>query len=358
MVERQVQMPHLVEVDRLTVDYGSSARGGGSVRAVDGVGFSISPGETLTLVGESGSGKSSVGLAILGLVAARGSVRVGGEQVVGSSSRTLRRARTHMQVIFQDPYASLNPMLSVRQIVGEPIRARRLASGRKADEIIRDLVTKVGLDAGSLRRRASQLSGGQRQRVAIARALAGQAEFIVCDEPTSALDVTVQSQILDLLLRIQAETNISLLFITHNLGVAKQLGGSIAVMYRGSILEYGPASDVVESPRSPYTALLLKSVMSPEVPADSSVPFSERQNPVKTTEGLVLHDDVPGCPFYNRCVFANERCQREVPGLQLVSEGHRVACHHWRELPMDLRKAPMVDEVHPGCVQDCSGVET
>lgn len=292
------------------------------VHAVDGIGFDIGPGETLGLVGESGSGKTTVGRCILRLVEPdSGSVRFEGRELMELSPREIRSLRPRMQPVFQDPYASLNPRMTVGQMLVEPLIAHGIARGASARERAARLLEQVELEADHLDRYPHDFSGGQRQRIAIARALILEPRFLVCDEPVSALDVSVQAQILNLLVDLQRSRGLATLFISHDLAVVRHVCRRVAVMYRGRIVEQAPADSLFEAPRHPYTQLLRDSV-----PAGDGQP-------------LPAHDEEPaeapvrtGCPFRPRCPVAAERCAGDPPPtLQDVGEGHLVAC--WEAIP-------------------------
>ncbi|MEO6419965.1 MAG: dipeptide ABC transporter ATP-binding protein [Polyangiaceae bacterium] len=294
------------------------------VRAVDGVSIRVRRGETLGLVGESGCGKSTLGRLILRLTEPTyGRVVYDGRDIVNLSAAQMRPLRRKMQVIFQDPYSSLNPRMTVREIVGEAIRIHKLAA-TKSDEtqMIVDLLEKVGLRADTMNRYPHEFSGGQRQRIGIARALAVQPEFIVCDEPISALDVSIQAKIINLLEELQEQLGLSYLFISHDLRVVEHVSHRVAVMYLGKIVEQGLAEDLYDAPLHPYTHALL-----------SAVPIAD---PSKKRLRIVLEGDVPspisppsGCSFHPRCPRAIKgRCDKEAPPLEELHKGsgHKVAC--------------------------------
>jgi peptide/nickel transport system ATP-binding protein len=268
------------------------------LRAVDGVSFAVAKGETLALVGESGSGKSTVARLIVGLY----------EPTAGRIGFEGRR----MQMIFQDPYASLNPRWRVRDIVAEPIK--HLGTSQSVDGLLR----QVGLSPDDGEKYPHEFSGGQRQRISIARALAGEPDFLVCDEPTSALDVSVQAQILNLMLDLQGRLGLTYLFISHNLAVVSQVADRVGVMYAGRIVELAPAAEIFSRPRHPYTRMLLDAVPDLSMAGKPRVPVAgEVPNPLALP---------PGCAFNPRCPHANERCRTETPAL---IDG--VACHAVQE---------------------------
>ncbi len=299
----------------------------GSVRAVDGLSFDVQAGETLSLVGESGCGKSTTGRVILRLIEpTRGSVRFDGEDVFALDKSQLRRLRREMQIIFQDPYASLNPRMTVGEIIGEPLKIHNLAEGAKKSARVRELLEQVGLSAWHERRYPHEFSGGQRQRIGIARALAVEPKLIVCDEPVSALDVSVQAQVVNLLEDLQKRLGLSYLFIAHDLSVVRHVSDRIAVMYLGKIVELAETRTMFAMPRHPYTQALLSAIPVPD--------------PTAPRERLLLEGDVPsplnpppGCRFHTRCSHARERCRVEEPVFEDLGNGNFVACHFHREIP-------------------------
>jgi oligopeptide/dipeptide ABC transporter ATP-binding protein len=299
------------------------------VRAVDGVSFAITPGQTLGLVGESGCGKSTVGRTILRLQEpTAGQVVIDGRDVFALGARELRALRRRMQIVFQDPYSSLNPRMTVRQTLREPLAIHHLAGGREADERVAALLQEVGLDPRLARSYPHELSGGQRQRVGIARALSVEPAFLVCDEPVSALDVSVQAQVLNLLMDLQQRRQLTYLFIAHDLAVVKHIAEQVAVMYLGKIVELAPAAVLYQAPRHPYTRSLLSAVPVPD-------PGAQKQRIVLTGDVPSPSRPPPGCPFHPRCPHPkkNERCRTEVPALRAVVPGQLAACH-FAEEPM------------------------
>ena len=294
----------------------------GHVRAVDGVSLAVAPGRTLALVGESGCGKTTVGKALLQLIRpTAGSVRLGGSELVGLAGRRLRTVRRHIQMVFQDPFASLNPRLRVGEIIGEGMAALGVdAGGNDTTAAVVALLDQVGLPADAVDRYPHEFSGGQRQRIAIARALAVQPELLICDEPTSALDVSVQAQILNLLKKLQGELGVAYLFITHNFAVVEYLAHEVAVMYLGRIVERGRAEEVLGTPRHPYTQALLSAVPVPHL--DAAV------QPVRLPGESPSPANPPsGCHFHPRCPKAQAVCRERYPETTRGSATHAVACH-------------------------------
>lgn len=296
----------------------------GDVRAVDEVSLTLDQGETLAVVGESGCGKSTMGRLLLGLEpATEGSIEILGEDITEMSQRALRAKRRDIQMILQDPYTSLNPRMTVASIIGEPfdIHPEALGSRTKA-EAVRDLMDRVGLNPEFVSRYPHQFSGGQRQRIGVARALALKPKIIVADEPVSALDVSVQAQVMNLLLDLRDELGLSYVFISHDLAVVRQIADRIAVMYLGKIVETGPQELVYAAPAHPYTAALMSA---------APVPDPEVQ---RSRERIELTGDVPspadppsGCRFRTRCWKAQQLCADEEPLLRDLGDGHLVACH-------------------------------
>jgi peptide/nickel transport system ATP-binding protein len=294
------------------------------LKAVDGVSLAIARGETLGLVGESGCGKSTVARLIVGLHApTRGTIEFDGAMLAGAGQgdgAVQRAARRGMQMIFQDPYASLNPRWRVADVIAEPIRA--LAPGTAKAEIekrVNELLAQVGLAAADGVKYPHQFSGGQRQRVSIARALSTQPRFLVCDEPTSALDVSVQAQVLNLMRDLQRRMGLTYLFISHNLAVVHHIADRVGVMYLGRIAELAPTRRLFASPQHPYTRMLLAAVPDLAMTGKSRTAVAgEVPNPL---------DPPSGCTFHPRCPFADDRCRREVPALKEARGGGVVACH-------------------------------
>ncbi len=317
----------LVEVRDLTMHFpiygGLLRRRVGSVRAVDGVSFRIWPGETLGVVGESGCGKSTLGRAVLRLYEpTSGSVRIAGEDVLALGPDALRRKRPTMQMVFQDPQASLNPRMTVASIVGEPLDEHTKLSGSEKLARVYELLDAVGLNRDFANRYPHAFSGGQRQRIGIARALALNPRFIVCDEPIAALDVSIQAQVVNLLEELQDRLGLTYMFISHDLSMVRHIADRVAVMYLGKIVETAPVQALYDTPLHPYTRALLSAVPEPD-------PAAER-----TKERIVLRGDVPsparppsGCRFRTRCPQAMEICARLDPPFAEQAPGHFAACH-------------------------------
>ena len=290
------------------------------LKAVDGVSFEIAHGETLGLVGESGCGKTTVGRTILHLYKpTAGEIIYEGTKI---TPRNIEKYRREMQIVFQDPYSSLNPRMTVSDIVGEPLDIHHLYSNKKErEEKIAHLLNLVGLNSDHARRYAHEFSGGQRQRIGIARALAVEPKFIVCDEPVSALDVSIQAQVINTFEELQQKLGIAYLFIAHDLLVVQHISKRIAVMYLGKIVEIGDSDDVIGSPMHPYTQSLISAIPIP----DPETARNKHRIPLEGDVPSPLH--MPsGCPFRPRCRFAEERCAKECPSLTEVAPGHRIAC--------------------------------
>ena len=318
----------LVSVQHLSVTF--SVRGGGllrrqagTIQAVSDVSFDIASGETLGLVGESGCGKTTTGRAILQIVRpASGHVYFEGEDLAAMDERELRPRRRKMQLVFQDPYASVNPRMTVGDIVAEPLTVQGIGTHATREQTVAELLSVVGLASNALRRYPHEFSGGQRQRIAVARALALRPELLVLDEPISALDVSIQAQIITLLEALQHEYQLTYLFIAHDLAVVRYVSDRVAVMYLGKIVEIAPAHQLYQAPAHPYTAGLLAAVPVPD--------------PTRSKRGrrTILGGDLPsparppaGCRFHPRCPLAQERCAVEEPALRVFGDGHLAACH-------------------------------
>jgi oligopeptide transport system ATP-binding protein len=321
-------MSALLEVRGLTKHFpvrkGLFGRANGAVRAVDGIDFDVAGGETLALVGESGCGKSTTGRLILRLIEpTAGAIRFDGDDLLALDAAGLRTRRRVLQIIFQDPYTSLNPRMTVEQMLVEPLHLHGLAVGRERERIA-ELLSVVGLSPQHADRYPHEFSGGQRQRIGIARALAAEPRLVVCDEPVSALDVSIQAQVVNLLTDLQQRFGLSYVFIAHDLAVVKHIATRVAVMYLGRIVEYADKSAIFATPRHPYTQALLSAIPVPE-------PGARRQR-------IVLEGDVPsaldppsGCRFRTRCPYARTRCAEEDPAL-VAEHSHATACHFWREI--------------------------
>jgi oligopeptide/dipeptide ABC transporter ATP-binding protein len=302
----------------------------GQVRAVDGVSFSLFEGECLGLVGESGSGKTTVGRTLLrAYKPTDGEIRFhhDGEEVdiARASEDQLKTLRRHMQMIFQDPYASLNPRMTVFDIIGEPLMIHGVKNRTERETRVRDLMQQVGLNPQHLLRYPHAFSGGQRQRIGVARALSLNPRLIVADEPVSALDVSVQAQILNLLQKLRRDLGLTYLFIAHDLSVVRHIADRVAVMYVGKIVEMAPVDRLYAQPAHPYTEALLAAAPPPD--------------PARREAPLLLPGEVadpsappPGCPFHPRCRHAQETCRSEVPALREIAPGHQVSCHLADEL--------------------------
>nr|WP_207713945.1 ABC transporter ATP-binding protein [Clostridium gasigenes] len=293
------------------------------VKAVDNVSFTIKRGETLGLVGESGCGKTTTGRTVLKLYnSTAGQIIFNGEDITNFSEKQMVPLRKNMQMIFQDPYASLNPRMTVGDIIGEAIDIHKILQGEERNKRIRYLLDKVGLNGDHINRYAHEFSGGQRQRIGIARALAVEPDFIVCDEPISALDVSIQAQVINMLEEIQEEFGLTYLFIAHDLSMVKHISTHIGVMYLGRMVEKGPSNDVYSKPKHPYTQALLSAVPVPDPRAS------------KSSKRIILEGDIPspidpppGCRFKGRCQYVKPICDMVDPELKEVEPGHFVACH-------------------------------
>jgi len=297
----------------------------GYVQAVDDVSFTIKEGETFGMVGEPGCGKTTTGRTILRLnKATAGKVIFDGKDIFALPAGELKRTRADMQIIFQDPFSSLNPRMPVGDLIGEGLRVHGMRDRKEREKTVQYFLSVVGLRREWVRRYPHEFSGGQRQRIGVARALALRPKFIVCDEPVSALDVSVQSQVLNLLQDLQHEFGLTYLFIAHDLSVVEYLADRVAVMYLGKMAELAPSEELYRNPLHPYTKALLSAIPNPD--------------PTIRKQRIVLQGDVPspinppsGCRFRTRCPIAIERCAQEEPAFRLMGEGHFVACHRAEE---------------------------
>ncbi len=323
------------------------------VHAVDGISFSVDSEQTMGLVGESGCGKSTAGRAILRLIRpTAGDVRFKGENLLSMDSGRERQMRRQMQMIFQDPFGSLNPRLTVERIVEEPLVTHKAGNSRERRERVAEMLRTVGLLPEHMKRFPHEFSGGQRQRIMIARALVLQPEMIICDEPVSALDVSVQAQIINLMVRLQRQFRFSYIIISHDLSVIRYISHKVAVMYLGQIVEMAPAATLYTAPRHPYTQALLSSVPVPD-------PRYKRQR-------IILSGDVPspikppaGCRFHPRCPQRMEVCERTTPVMRQVDPQHMVACHLYSDTDgPEWHPAPFGTTVQPACRSGASAVDT
>lgn len=305
------------------------------VKAVDDISFTVYEGETLSIVGESGCGKSTTGRAILRLdEPTNGEIKYRDKDLLALSKRQMRAMRKNLQIIFQDPYASLNPRQTVRQILSEAMEIQNVHTKKDREQRIIELLETVGLGSHQIDRFPHEFSGGQRQRIGIARALSVNPELIVCDEAVSALDVSIQAQVLNLLKRLQREYNLTYLFISHDLGVVRHISDRVIVMYLGKIVEIADKKSLFENPKHPYTISLLSAIPSID--------------PDKKRERIILKGDVPspidpptGCRFHTRCPFATDRCKTEAPRLrnaENMADGHQAACHYIEEIESNVEK--------------------
>jgi peptide/nickel transport system ATP-binding protein/oligopeptide transport system ATP-binding protein len=336
--------PVLLEVRELRKHYparqGWLGRSGASVRAVDGVSFSIAAGETLGLVGESGCGKSTTAKLILRLQdPSSGEILWNGQHIEGLNQTGMRPVRRELQAVFQDPYSSLNPRIRAADIVAEPLRNYESLNTRQARERVASLFERVGLRPDQMLKYPFEFSGGQRQRLGIARALSVRPKLIVCDEPVSALDVSVQAQVINLMMDLQHEFGLSYLFVAHDLAVVEHISQRVAVMYLGRIVEIATKRTIFTRPQHPYTEALLEAVPVPD-------PDARRQR-------RVLGGDVPspinppsGCHFHTRCPYAQERCRREQPLMQEVAAGQFVACHLRQPLTLSTGQEAQLTDSH------------
>jgi len=322
----------ILSVRNLSVHFPVRVRGGlfgrqAVLKAVDGVSFDLMPGETLGIVGESGCGKSTLGRAVLQLFEpTTGSVVWMGHEIAGMDARAMRPRRREMQIIFQDPLASLDPRMTIGEIIAEPLRSFHPDMSRGALRArVKDMMAKVGLLPQMINRYPHEFSGGQCQRIGVARAMIVEPALIVCDEPVSALDVSIQGQIINLLMALQAEFGMSLIFISHNLAVVRHISHRIMVLYLGRVVEMVDRDTLYRAPLHPYSKALISAVPIPD-------PDLERAKQRIVLEGELPSPLTPpsGCVFRTRCPLADERCAREVPVLEEAGADHLVACHHWR----------------------------
>jgi oligopeptide transport system ATP-binding protein len=323
----------LLEVRDLKVHFSVKTRGGLTgrptlLKAVDGVSFRVAPGETLGVVGESGCGKSTLGRAILQLIpATSGEVVWLGRPIQDLDARRMRPLRQDMQIVFQDPLAALDPRMTVGEIIGEPLDTFLPTIPKSEGKArVQQMLAKVGLSPHMLNRYPHEFSGGQCQRIGIARAMILNPKLVVCDEPVSALDVSIQAQIVNLLMRLQREFNLSLILISHDLSVVRHICHRILVLYLGRVMEVASRDELYASPRHPYTQALISAVPIPDPDLEAAKPR------------IVLSGDLPspfdppsGCLFRTRCPKATALCAEVAPPEERLSETHRVACHHWRE---------------------------
>ena len=326
----------LLQVEQLTKRYpiekGLFRRVVGHVQAVNGATFSIHEGEVLGVVGESGCGKTTLGRCILRAIEPdSGSIRFRfngkSEDITGLTQKSLRPYRRHMQMVFQDPYGSLDPRMTVLDIVAEPLRAAGIEKRDELEKRVKEIVAAAGLNVEHIKRYPHAFSGGQRQRIAIARALATRPSFVVADEPVSALDVSVRAEILNLLRDLQQDFGLSTLFIAHDLSVVRYISDRVAVMYVGNVVELASAEHLYNTPRHPYTEALLSAIPVPD--------------PRTKTERVKLEGEIPdpsnpptGCPFHPRCRYATDECAKHIPPLRELADGHSVACHYADELEL------------------------
>jgi oligopeptide transport system ATP-binding protein len=313
---------YVLEVENLVKHFPVKGGGGKVVHALDGVSFKIRRGRTLGLVGESGCGKSTLARTVIRVYdPLSGKILIDGRDIAGLSRRQLKPIRKKIQMIFQDPFASLNPRMTVKEIIAEPLRVHQIGRrGRERDELVYDMLAKVGLERSHANRYAHEFSGGQRQRIGIARSLILRPEIIICDEPISALDVSIQAQVVNMLIAFQRELQLSYLFIAHDLSMVRYVSDDVGVMYLGKLVEFSSGGDVYQHPLHPYTQGLIQSA-----PAAS---------PARARKSAPLEGDIPspinpppGCRFHTRCRYAGPRCKTEEPAMRDLGGGHWAACH-------------------------------
>ena len=323
---REMQSETLLDVNKLQVYFpikrGLMKKTVGYVHAVEEISFSVGRREVFALVGESGCGKSTTGRAILRLIEPTGGeVLFEGENLGALTEEQMRQKRRDMQLIFQNPYSSLNPRMNVWKLLSEPLKVHGLGTDEEIRGRVMEMLERIGMTEDQLERYPHQFSGGQKQRISIARALITHPSFVVADEPVSALDVSIQAQILNLMMELQQEMELSLLFISHDLNVVRHISNRVGVMYLGSLMEVGETEEVYRHPAHPYTRALLSAVPS--------------HDPLNKSKHIVLEGDVPnpasppsGCPFHTRCPACSAECKKQKPELREVSPGHLAACHH------------------------------
>lgn len=328
-------MNSLLQVDDLKVHFPAGRNKDGSqrvVHAVDGISFELDQGKTFGIVGESGSGKSTAALGIMRLAPiTAGKVSLGRDVISELEGEALRQKRVRFQMVFQDPFSSLNPRKRAGDAIREPLDLMGYVDPRMRNEVVEESLASVGLHPSAARLFPHQFSGGQRQRLCIARALATQPELLVCDEPVSALDVAIQAQVINLLLRLQQEKKLSYVFISHDLAVVQHLCTDVGVMYLGQFAEKGTAMQIFSNPRHPYTWSLMAAALKP----DASQRGRERTALIKGEPPSPINPP-KGCRFAARCPFAQERCTQEAPALREVENGHSVACHFTESLEAPL----------------------
>jgi oligopeptide/dipeptide ABC transporter ATP-binding protein len=335
--------PPLLRIDHLRVEYPVRSRQ--RFRAVDDVTFAIGQGETVGLVGESGSGKTTIANAVLGFVpAAAGTITFDGEDIVAATRGHRRRLSASLQVVFQDPYSSLNPSRTIGKTLAETLRPHGSPPKAEVAGRVASILERLGLEPAAADRYPNQFSGGQRQRIAIARALIVRPRLVICDEPVSSLDLSVQAQVLNLLRSLQDELGLSYLFISHDLAVVRHISMRVVVLYRGRVMETGPAAAVYDRPAHPYTRALLQSVPIPN-PDLQRARRAERQRSTPDLGGTLKPES---CPYAARCPWAIDVCREQQPAAELTSEGVLVACHRWREFaappsPGQPRQAPAAE---------------